>query len=175
MKLKDCYFIGHISRKHGFKGDLLVKLDVDDPSKYKKLESVFIDRKGRLVPFFLSSCKLTQKGFLHIHIEGIDTEVEADKFQKCGLYLPLSFLPPMKGNQFYYHEVEGYKVVDKSYGEVGEITEVINQAVQPLFAIKNGEKEVLIPIEDSIIEQLDRKNKVLYLTCPEGLIEIYLD
>ncbi len=175
MKLKDCYFIGHISRKHGFKGDLLVKLDVDDPSKYKKLESVFIDRKGRLVAFFLSSCKLTQKGFLHIHIEGVDTETEANKLQKCGLYLPLSFLPPMEGNQFYYHEIEGYKVIDKTYGEVGNITEVINQAVQPLFAIQNGEKEVLIPIDDSIIDQLDRENKVLYLNCPEGLIEIYLD
>ena len=81
----------------------------------------------------------------------------------------------MEGNQFYYHEIEGYKVIDKTYGEVGNITEVINQAVQPLFAIQNGEKEVLIPIDDSIIDQLDRENKVLYLNCPEGLIEIYLD
>ena len=175
MKLKDCYFIGHISRKHGYKGDLLVKLDVDDPTKYKNLESVFIDKKGRLVPFFLSSCKLTQKGFLHIHIEGVDTEAEADKLQKCGLYLPLSFLPPLEGNQFYYHEIEGFEVIDRSFGPIGILSEVINQTVQPLFAIKSGEKEVLIPIDDSIIDKLDRENKSLYLTCPEGLIEIYLD
>ena len=175
MKLKDCYFIGHISRKHGFKGDLLIKLDVDDPSKYKNLESVFLDRKGKLVPFFISSCKLTQKGFLHIHFEGIDTEKEADKLCKCGLYLPLSFLPPLKGNKFYYHEIEGFTVIDKTYGEVGIMKEVVNVAVQPLFAIENGNNEVLIPIVDSIIDKLDRDNKCLYLTCPEGLIEVYLD
>ncbi len=174
MKLKDCYFIGHISRKHGFKGDLLIKLDVDDPSKYKNLESVFVDKKGRLVPFFINACKLTQKGFLHIHFEGIDTEAEANKLCKCGLYLPLSFLPPLEGNKFYYHEIEGFKVIDKSYGEVGILKEVINQAVQPLFAIEKENKEVLIPIADSIIDKLDRENKCLYLTCPEGLIEVYL-
>ena len=133
MNLKDCYFIGHVSRKHGFKGDLLVKLDVDDPSRYKKLESVFLDRKGRLIPFFLSSCKLTQKGFLHIHFEGVDTEIEADRLCKTGLYLPLSFLPPMEGNKFYYHEIEGYKVIDRSYGEIGIMKEVVNEKVLPLL------------------------------------------
>jgi len=175
MELKDCYFIGHISRKHGYKGDLLVKLDVDDPSRYKKLESVFLDRKGRLIPFFMSSCKLTQKGFLHVHFEGIDTEIEAERLCKSGLYLPLSFLPPMKGNKFYYHEIVGYKVIDRSFGDVGIMKEVVNEAVQPLFCIKNGEKEVLIPIVDSIIDEIDRVNKHLYLTCPEGLIEVYLE
>jgi 16S rRNA processing protein RimM len=53
MKINDCYFIGHISRKHGFKGDLLVKLDVDNPKRYSKLESVFLEKKGKLIPFFL--------------------------------------------------------------------------------------------------------------------------
>ncbi len=175
MQHEDCYFIGHISRKHGFKGDLLVKLDVDDPSRYNKLESVFLDLKGRLIPFFMSSCKLTQKGFLHIHFEGIDTEAEAERLCKSGLYLPLSFLPPMEGNKFYYHEIEGYTVIDKNFGEVGVMKEVVNEAVQPLFCIENGVKEVLIPIVDSIIDKLDRENKCLYLTCPEGLIEVYLD
>ena len=175
MKFKDCYFIGHIIRKHGFKGDLLVKLDVDDPSKYKNLESVFLKLKGKLVPFFMSACKLNKKGFLHIHFEGVDSEIEADKLCKCGLYLPLTFLPPLEGNKFYYHEIENFKVIDKDFGEVGKIKEVINQAVQPLFAIENGEKEILIPISDHIIDKLDRENKCLYLNCPNGLIDIYLD
>ena len=174
MKFKDYYFIGHITRKHGFKGDLLVKLDVDDPSKYKNLESVFLKLKGKLIPFFISACKLNKKGFLHIHFEGVDNEIEADKLCKCGLYLPLTFLPPLEGNKFYYHEIENFKVIDKNFGEVGKIKEVINQTVQPLFAIEKEDKEVLIPIVDSIIDKLDRENKCLYLTCPEGLIEVYL-
>lgn len=175
MKLKDCFFIGHVSRKHGYKGDLLIKLDVDDPLRYKNLESVFLNKKGRLIPFFVSSCKLTQKGFLHIHFEGIDNEIEADKLQNCGLYLPLSFLPPLAGNKFYYHEIEGFTVIDKNYGKVGVMKEVVNEAVQALFCIENGAKEVLIPIVDSVIDKVDRENKCLHLICPEGLIEIYLD
>ena len=81
----------------------------------------------------------------------------------------------MEGNKFYYHEIEGYKVIDRDYGEIGIMKEVVNEKVQPLFAIENGIKEVLIPIIDSVIDELDRENKTLYLTCPEGLIEVYLE
>ena len=81
------------------------------------------------------------------------------------------FSSPLGGNKFYYHEIEGFKVIDKSYGKVGILKEVINQAVQPLFAIEKEDK-VLIPIADSIIDKLDRENKCLYLNCPEGLIDV---
>ena len=175
MKINDCYFIGHISRKHGFKGDLLVKLDVDNPKRYSKLESVFLEKKGKLIPFFLSYCKLTEKGFLRIHFEGFDTESEVEKLYKCGLYLPTTFLPSMEGNKFYYHEIQGFKAIDSKYGEIGLVHQVVNQSVQPLLSILKGKKEVLIPIVDEIIKEVNRENKCIYLDCPEGLIDIYLN
>ena len=175
MKIKDCYFIGHIYRKHGFNGDLLVKLDVDNPSKYNKLESVFLEKKGVLIPFFLNYCKLTQKGFLHIHFEGYDKESEIKNLYKCGLYLPLSLLPVMEGNKFYYHEIENFRAIDSQYGEIGLVQQVVNESVHPLFSIIKGNKEILIPISDDIIKKVDRENKCLYLDCPNGLIDIYLN
>ena len=71
-----------------------------------------------------------------------------------------AFSSIFEGNKFYYHEIEGFKVIDKSYGEVGILKEVINQAVQPLFAIEKEDKEVLIPIADSIIDKLIEKKNV---------------
>ena len=73
------------------------------------------------------------------------------------------------------HNTPPCKAKTRTYGEVGTMKEVVNEAIQPLFCIKNGNKEVLIPIVDSIIDELDRESKCLYLTCPEGLIEVYLD
>jgi 16S rRNA processing protein RimM len=175
MKQEDCYFIGHISRKHGYKGDLLIKLDVDNPIRYKNLESVFVEIKGKLVPFFLSYCKLNQKGFLHVHFEGVDNDSMATKLCKSGLYLPLSFLPPLSGNKFYYHEIEGYKVFDNRYGELGIVNNVVNQKIQPLFSIDNSGVEILVPINDEILVSLDREKKELLLDCPQGLIEVYLN
>ena len=67
---------------------------------------------------------------------------------------------PNLGNKFYYHEIEGYTVIDKNFGEVGVMKEVVNEAVQPLFCIENGVKEVLIPVVDSIIDKFLEENLI---------------
>ena len=81
----------------------------------------------------------------------------------------------MEGNKFYYHEIQGFKAIDSKYGEIGLVHQVVNQSVQPLLSILKGKKEVLIPIVDEIIKEVNRENKCIYLDCPEGLIDIYLN
>lgn len=46
---------------------------------------------------------------------------------------------------------------------------------QPIMAIDFGEKEILIPLIDEVIKQVDRQNKTIHIKAPQGLIDIYLD
>jgi len=57
MQKEDCYFLGKITRKHGLSGNLILKLDTDQPEIYKKLESIFVEINGLLVPFFIEKIK----------------------------------------------------------------------------------------------------------------------
>jgi 16S rRNA processing protein RimM len=36
-------------------------------------------------------------------------------------------------------------------------------------------KEVLIPLNEKTLKKIDRKKKQVYVTLPEGLLEIYLE
>jgi 16S rRNA processing protein RimM len=90
------------------------------------------------------------------------------------LFLPLSFLPPLEGTKFYYHEIIGFQVKDTRFGDVGVIVGVNDKTAQHLFVIENLGKEILIPVNDLFIKQVDRENKILGLDVPEGLIELYL-
>ena len=152
-----------------------MKLDTDEPQLYTKLESVFISIGNNLVPFFIDNARLHKSNLLRLKFEDVDTEEDADQLMKCDLYLPLSFLPKLSGNKFYYHEVIGFKVIDKHFGEVGTIISINDNTAQALFEIDRDGTEILIPLNDEFISEVNRENKQVIVSTPEGLIDLYLE
>jgi 16S rRNA processing protein RimM len=174
MQKEDCFYLGKIVSKHSFKGEVLVKLDTDEPEIYENMESVFVSLGNNLVPFFIEKCYLHKSNLLRIRFEDISSEADADRIIGSHLYLPLEFLPKLSGNKFYYHEIIGFEVIDSLHGNIGIITGVNDSVSQALFEVKKDDKELLIPVADNIIDKVDRDNKTLYLTTPEGLVDLYL-
>ena len=175
MNKEDCFYLGKIVSKFSFKGEVLVKLDTDDPESFLEMESVFIDMNKNLIPFFIEKSSLQKSNLLRLKFEEITSEEDADRILKKELYLPLSFLPELKDDQFYFHEVIGFKVTDKLFGEIGVLKGVNDSTPQALFEIERDGKEILVPVNDDFIDKLDKPNKTLHLDVPEGLIEMYLD
>jgi 16S rRNA processing protein RimM len=172
MEKKDCFYLGKIVRKYSFKGEVIIKLDTDQPDLYEDIEAVFVDLGKNFLPFFIEN-KLLQKGNqLRVQFEDIHSEKDADSLMKKDVYLPLNLLPKLTGNKFYYHEVIGFVLEDINFGEVGIITSINDSTAQPLFVIKRGGKEILVPMIDDFIQKVDRKNKKIIVATPEGLIEM---
>lgn len=174
MQKEDCYYLGKITKTHGFKGNLIVHLETDEPELYKNLESVFIETNGMLVPFFFEFAQPYSQGKLLVKFEDTTPE-EAEKLINRPLYLPLETLPELEGTDFYYHEITGFKMIDSQHGEIGEIQSVNDSGAQALFEIKSGEKEILIPVVDEWIKEINRKERSIKIETPEGLIDLYLD
>ncbi|WP_456868044.1 ribosome maturation factor RimM [Galbibacter sp. BG1] len=174
MRKEECFYLGKIVKKYGFKGEVLAKLDTDEPKLYENLESVFIAHGNNLVPFFIEKSSLHKSQLLRMRLEDVDTEAEADAILKSELYLPLAFLPKLSGNQFYFHEIIGFSMKDNNYGVVGTIVSVNDNTAQALFEVENNGKQILIPMNDEFIEKVDRENKQIIVNTPEGLIDLYL-
>ncbi|MFT4601589.1 MAG: 16S rRNA processing protein RimM [Arenicella sp.] len=175
MYLKEeCFRLGSVARLHGYKGEVSIFLDVDNPQDYKKLESVFVEIDGKLIPFFLEYLFIRNKGFAVVKFETIDSEKKAQIILKRGLYLPLEILPETEGTDFYYFEIEGYQVIDKNFGEVGIVQKVIDLSGNPIIQIDAEGKEVLIPKQEQFIIEIDREKEIIHISAPEGLIEMYL-
>ena len=87
----------------------------------------------------------------------------------------ISELPPLTGNQFYYHEVIGFQVIDKEKGDIGICKDFIDVSNQPIMQVDKDGKEILIPAVDDIFEEVDREQRILRVAAPEGLIDIYLE
>lgn len=168
------YYLGKILKTFGNDGRVMVHLDVDDPSEYLEMESVFLDLHGERIPFFIESVELRNNNKAVIAFEDFKTADDAESLTGLEMYLPAAVLPLLEGNNFYYHEIIGFLVIDEHYGEIGFISDVLDLPHQSLFQIYKGDTEILIPVVDEIITEVDREHKTLHIAAPDGLIDIYL-
>ena len=151
MKKEDCFYLGKVVKTHGLKGEVTLKLEVDDPSAYLDMKHFFLEINKVLTPFFVE--KITNSGDkFFIDIQDVKTIEAAQHLVGKTAYLPLEMLPKLSGKQFYFHEIVGFKVVDTEKGELGPISEVLEYPTQAILQIMKGKKEILIPILDQVIQ-----------------------
>jgi 16S rRNA processing protein RimM len=175
MTIDDCFYLGKVVRKYSFKGELLIKLDTDQPEIYEHLDAVFIFVGNSLIPFFIEQSQLHKSDLLRVKFEEVTTEEDADALLKSDVYLPLDLLPKLEGNKFYFHEVIGFKIIDMNFGEIGVIKGINDSTSQSLFEVDRDGVEILIPMNDEFIKKIDRDSKTITVETPEGLIDLYLE
>ncbi|MBR3699565.1 MAG: 16S rRNA processing protein RimM [Bacteroidales bacterium] len=173
MTKDDCFYLGRIAKTHGIKGEVTIRLDVDDPSAYHDMKYFLLEINKVLTPFFVE--KLTCSGDkVFVKVQDINTVEAASALTGKEVFLPLEMLPKLSGKQFYYHEVKGFLLIDEIHGELGPINDVIEYPTQAIIQVFKDKKEILIPILDQVIQKVDRKTKKLYIKAPDGLIDMYL-
>ena len=175
MKKEDCFYLGKIVKKYSFKGEVLAKLDTDEPALYENLDAIFVQHRNTLIPFFIEHSQLHKSDLLRIKFEDVNTEEDADSLMKSELYLPLELLPKLEGNKFYFHEVIGFTITDVNFGHVGTITAINDTTAQALFEIDRDGLEILIPMNDEFIEEVNRETKTIVVSTPPGLIDLYIE
>jgi 16S rRNA processing protein RimM len=174
MNKDDFFYLGKILKTYGRKGHLLLYLDVDDPSRYRKVETLFIGIENDRIPFTLTELELHPKNQARIHFEDVNSTEDAEIFTGREIFLPASMLPKLKGKRFYFHEITGFSVIDQRFGNIGTVTSVLDLPQQALLQVRHGDREILIPVVDNIMKKIDRKMQEIHIIAPEGLIEIYL-
>ena len=174
MRKKDCFYLGKVAKKYSFKGEVLVYLDTDEPELYTELESMFVEINGHLVPFFIYLSSIHREKFLRTQFEDMDSEEAADTIVGRDVYLPLTMLPKLEGNKFYYHEVVGFDAIDQRLGNFGTILRISDNGVQALFEVQKEDAVILIPLIDEFIIEVNRENKSILFNTPEGLIDLYI-
>ena len=55
---------------------------------------------------------------------------------------------------------------------MGEVTEVDNSTINTLFVVDRQGEELLIPAQEELIVDLDRKHRVITVDLPEGMLAL---
>ncbi|MFZ6010518.1 MAG: ribosome maturation factor RimM [Bacteroidota bacterium] len=171
MDVNGYYKIGFILKPHGLKGGVTVSLDDNGPEDLSTLDSLFIEKNKRLVPYFIESISVRgDKAF--VKLEDVDTPEASKAVSKCAVYLPKSTRPKSGRGEFYDDEVVGFEVIDEELGSLGKVFEVAQAGPNRLLAVDHDGKEVLIPINSPFIISVNKSKKKITVQLPDGFLDI---
>ena len=172
---QEFYSAGFITRSHGIKGELKAKFEVTDIQKYAQKASVFLAKKGgKPALFHVELFRIISKDEVLLKLKEIKDRNEADLMRGYEIFFPLAEMPKTSENEFYYHEIQDFSVIDSKLGAIGKVEEVIEMPAQDLIRTTYLGKEVLIPLVHDFILKLDKKKNEIHMNLPEGLVDVYM-
>ena len=160
--------VGYFSKTHGVKGHLILR--VEKEFKVDALKALFMESSTGKAPYFISEIKDSNNGLI-IGLEEITAVEKAKPLLGKAVYIDSNLLEEEEEEMNWI----GFELIDKNHGSLGEISGVSDNGQQILLSIRYKGKEVLLPLVEDFIENVDEAAKKLFFNAPEGLIELYLE
>lgn len=168
--------MGRVARAYGSAGELILTLFDTFPAEYNTKEPLFVVIDGLAVPLFCD--RFERRGRSSVRVLFADFETERRAGELIGLELSLE-VEQEEGNrketapegEIYPEDLIGWTahLGDSQRGVIEDFIAGEN----PLFRITVGEKEVLVPVVDEFIVEIDEVRRVVELELPEGLLDLY--
>jgi len=163
--------IGTIVSKHGYKGFIKISVSSFNFDQLPDIKHIFIDINNCFIPFMVDEIKSFSDNLLILKLVEVNTEKEAEDIIFKNVFIDSKSYKPIEGKSFFYNELVSYSVYSKSK-KVGIIDSINSELPQPVFEVLIKSNKVMIPIHEDLIEKIDKKNKIIHIDIPEGLIEI---
>ena len=167
------YFqIGYFKKTHGYKGDLVLRFETQDPVLLAALDSFFIESESGPLPYFIENVRSQKLDDWIVHVEDVDDEQAARKLVGQAVFIPEHLVPELPEDEYYLHELIGFKVKDLSNHKELLVKDVIDRPNQPLLLLNAGDKDVLVPLVDAFVVSINKAEQLIELQIPEALYEI---
>lgn len=166
---KELFNVGKIVNTHGIKGEVKVASITDFPEqRYKKNNILYLEDESH--PLTIESVRV-HKGMYMLKFAEIKDMTQAELLKNKVLKTTHES-NELSDNEFYYHDIIGLVVNDKSLGELGKITEIMSPGANDVWVVNSKQYgEVLIPYIPSVVLKVDLKKAVVEVEIPEGLID----
>ena len=171
IRPEEVYCIGKFTRTHGVQGEMAMAF-TDDVFDRTDCPYLVCSMDGILVPFFIEEYRFKSDNVVLIKFERIDTNEAASIFTNKEVYFPKSYAEEADDGEYSWQYFIGFNTEDSTYGHLGELVDVDESTVNTLFVVErsNGE-EILIPAQETFIEDIDHEARLIKFKLPEGLLD----
>ncbi|MEQ9619471.1 MAG: ribosome maturation factor RimM [Deltaproteobacteria bacterium] len=162
---------GKITRAHGISGEVKLTPFSRELHSLSSLKTIFIETGPGLSPVEtrVLQCR-PHKSSAIVRLEGVDSVDDADKLTGKNVYIDNSQLPPLKEDEFYWFQLIGLDIYTDDGRYLGEVQELIDRAYQSVLVVKDGDKELLIPLTEPFVKEINLKESKIITSNLKGLI-----
>ncbi|MCX8143026.1 MAG: ribosome maturation factor RimM [Bacteroidia bacterium] len=158
--------IGKIGKTHGIKGFVSIHLNDNIDVDWDSLRSFFIMMDNVPVPYIVDDIEFLPQKII-VKFQGINSVNEAKQFTNKLILLPENLI--LLDDTLNY---VGYLVMDVNQNNhhIGYVKEVIvNNNLEWLVIENQHQKEILLPFNENLIEQINHQEKQIFYKAIEGM------
>lgn len=170
----DYQYIGKITGTHGLDGKLIVRHQLEGKNIWNKIPHVFIEiRRESYIPYFIEAKSELNHDEMMLKVDEVDSVEMAKAFSGKKVYLDAEVFAKLQPKAVSGNMI-GFKIVDQTLGEIGLVEDLFETPGQVLATVQFKGKEVIVPLIDATIKNIDGAKKTITVSLPDGLLDIYL-
>lgn len=177
MNLHQFIPIGKLAKPHGVRGVLKFIADYTFLDTFLQTKALFIEDGNSKLPFIVIKIEYTVGNQYLVTLEDINSKEAAEKIKNRDVFLPKDIAESLiKEDEWEetFAYLEGYELQNENKEKVGIIEEVITMPQHELAKLIIDNREVLIPLEEELIIDINEKKQIITIMIPDGLLDIYL-
>jgi len=169
--------VGHVSKVHGVRGEVLVWVLTDHPESVLAPGVVLSlgNERGRLNseadPLTVLAARPFKKGWL-VHFRESQDRSHAEALRGRYLLQDVEELQGREDDELFYHELLRLEVLTVDGRSLGRVREVYEMHPSDLLEVRGGPDQYMIPFNRSIVKEIDLEARRLIIDPPEGLLDL---
>jgi 16S rRNA processing protein RimM len=163
---------GFIVKPYGFKGEVIIGAELTGYEDFPETDFIYLEMEGLPVPYLVTD-RYIKNGQLIFQLEDVTTEQQAKTLNGASVFLHQDEVE-FTDEDLSYEQLQGFRVFDKNAGDLGRIKGVDEYPMQLMARCNFRGKELLFPLNESIVISIDAKKRIVHTVLPEGLIDVYV-
>jgi 16S rRNA processing protein RimM len=165
-------YFGTIAKTHGLNGDMVLRPVFPDFTISKKLKSIQVELRSSRVPFVVSGHAGSNERMI-IKLAEINSVQEALNLVGAKVFIQQHELPNKSGKVPYYFTLMGFDAIDIHLGLLGKVSGVESNPAHDLLCIQTAESELLVPLVQPFLMDVNLNLKQVLLNLPEGYLQAF--
>jgi len=178
MNLDQLIQVGYILKPHGVRGVLKFIANYELEDAFLNTNALFVEQGKEKIPYIIQTIEHIGNNEYLVKFEDVNDKETADKLAKKAVSFTeeqySEFVIEEESDAGFAYLI-GFELLNQDKQPVGTIHDIMVLPEQELAQIFVNNREVLVPLQDDLILEINQKKQYIQVDIPDGLLDMYLE